>query len=280
MLSFDRLYLASDFHLHPSFHGDVTLKMKTSKHSNDAIILAGDILPSQKLKISMDESSESIRRRIAYTNFFDTVSSDYKYVFVVLGNHDYWGSSLEYAQLEYETYFGRLYQNVFTLSSYSPLEVNDTILVGDTLWTDFDNSNISSMSMWRNTMNDYLYINSSTEFGTVSASRILEEHEDHKRDIFAAADLYHDKKVVVVTHHAPSEKSVSKKYKDHYANSYYFSNLESEIIERKNIVAWAHGHMHSRIKYKIGKNCTVYCNAYGYNEELPTKTWKPVEIII
>ena len=71
------------------------------------------------------------------------------------------------------------------------------------------------------------------------------------------------KKIVVVTHHAPSDMSVADCYKgDILMNGAYRSNLEDFIMD-SNINLWCHGHTHFSFDYMLG-NTRVVCNPRGY----------------
>lgn len=70
---------------------------------------------------------------------------------------------------------------------------------------------------------------------------------------------------VVVTHHAPSEKSVPNEYIGRIESSAYASNLES-IIREYTPSLWLHGHMHNSSSYNI-EGCRVICNPRGYPDE-------------
>lgn len=71
--------------------------------------------------------------------------------------------------------------------------------------------------------------------------------------------------IIVVTHFAPSKKSISKKYNGIYRNlnPAYASNLQDFIQSNPRIKLWVHGHMHDSFDYKIGQ-CRVVCYPYGY----------------
>jgi Icc-related predicted phosphoesterase len=76
------------------------------------------------------------------------------------------------------------------------------------------------------------------------------------------------KKIVVVTHHAPSDLSVAECYKDqHLMNGAYRTNLE-EVIMDSNIAHWYHGHTHHAFDYTLG-NTRVVCNPRGYHGHEP-----------
>jgi len=71
-----------------------------------------------------------------------------------------------------------------------------------------------------------------------------------------------DGKTVVVTHHAPSERSVAPKYAGQILNHAYFSHMD-DMIEAAKPAIWVHGHVHSSFSYKIGET-RVVCNPRGY----------------
>ena len=80
--------------------------------------------------------------------------------------------------------------------------------------------------------------------------------------------MFPDKKIIVVTHHAPSAKSIDIVYETDKANGSYASNLENFILDHPNIKLWCHGHIHSQSDYMIG-DCRVICNPRGYEMYRP-----------
>ena len=70
-------------------------------------------------------------------------------------------------------------------------------------------------------------------------------------------------KVVIMTHHAPSIKSMVVGGYEPAIISAYISNLESFILEHPEIKLWCHGHLHQYCDYKIGE-CRVVSNPRGY----------------
>jgi Icc-related predicted phosphoesterase len=71
-----------------------------------------------------------------------------------------------------------------------------------------------------------------------------------------------DGPTVVVTHHAPSPRSIAPKFADSELNPAFTSNLEP-LIEHYQPALWVHGHMHNSSDYKIGQT-RVVCNPRGY----------------
>lgn len=68
-------------------------------------------------------------------------------------------------------------------------------------------------------------------------------------------------KVVVATHHAPSERSSALRFKNDPVTAGFASALEGFAEEFVDL--WIHGHMHNNSWYQIGK-CLVVANPRGY----------------
>ena len=70
---------------------------------------------------------------------------------------------------------------------------------------------------------------------------------------------------IVVTHHAPSPRSLPATFKEDTLSAAYASNLEP-LIERFQPRLWIHGHIHKACDYQIGKT-RVMSNPRGYPDE-------------
>lgn len=73
--------------------------------------------------------------------------------------------------------------------------------------------------------------------------------------------------IVVVTHHAPSARSVPKRYVGHFLSPAFASDLPLDVFE--GVSLWVHGHMHDSQDYQVpwpsGHGaCRVVCNPRGY----------------
>jgi Icc-related predicted phosphoesterase len=73
------------------------------------------------------------------------------------------------------------------------------------------------------------------------------------------------RKTVVVTHHAPSASSVPPEHSGDWTSAAYASDLEN-LIKDFGPAVWVHGHVHERLRYRIGKT-TIVCNPRGYPGE-------------
>lgn len=67
-------------------------------------------------------------------------------------------------------------------------------------------------------------------------------------------------RTVVITHMAPSMRSVADRFAQDRASAAYASRLD-DMVEKADL--WVHGHMHNSFDYMVGK-CRVICNPCGY----------------
>lgn len=67
-------------------------------------------------------------------------------------------------------------------------------------------------------------------------------------------------KTVVVTHMAPSDRSVANEFKSDTLSAAFASSLD-HLVEQADL--WIHGHTHHSFDYRIGRG-RVICNPLGY----------------
>ncbi len=148
---------------------------------------------------------------------------------------------------------------------------DDIFIIGCTLYTDFNlNGTVDiSMGIAHSSMNDYNYVKCEHkgEIARLFPDKTVEWHNKSINHIDfwcnVAKEKYPELKVVVVTHHAPSEKSIGEEYRHSSLNPAYASDLEWLIEKYDNIRLWVHGHVHHDCDYKIN-NCRVICHPFGY----------------
>lgn len=149
--------------------------------------------------------------------------------------------------------------------------VNGKIVFAGTMYTDFNLYYKPEIckELAKSSMNDFRYVKVYDNSGVRNITP--EDYQDYF-NVF----MYELKKtleetkedsldVIVVTHFAPSNKSISAKYlgNNRYLNPAYASDLSDFIKKNPRIKLWCHGHMHDSFYYQIGK-CTVVCQPFGY----------------
>jgi hypothetical protein len=136
--------------------------------------------------------------------------------------------------------------------------------IGATLWTDFDlfGSPILAKHRAVEAMNDYRLIAFSAreDFTPDVAAR---EHVRAIGYISEALREPFDGPTVVMTHHAPSNRSIAGRYADDALSPAYASHLDA-LVANSGAALWQHGHIHVSRDYLIGRT-RVLANPRGYD---------------
>lgn len=183
-----------------------------------------------------------------------------KQVLFVPGNHEF-----HYQDFNNLTKTFNLYNrkgNIEVLEKNIKI-IDDYLFIGFTMWSDFNlynNKCISKIHIEKN-VNDFeliKYKDRKLEVDDISDANAWDM--EWFRDI-----LYNNKeyKKIIITHNAPSEKSIHLKYFNNILNPYFANNLEELICSNENIKLWIHGHSHNSSDYYIG-DTRVICNPRGY----------------
>lgn len=223
------------------------------EHEDDAdtvLVLAGDIGLAKK-RASLDMIFEQTDR--------------FKKVVMVMGNHEYYGSSIKLTPIKIEDAMYN-HKNISLLEN-DTVVVDDVAFIGATLWTDFADSPQDMMDA-KLFMNDYKVIRHGPSAepwrGKLDPSDTKAIHERSRKYIFDAIKFQRaeGRKVVVVTHMGPSYMSVHSKFRSSALNSSYVSNLDNEVIAAAPAL-WIHGHTHESFDYNI-EDTRVIVNPRGY----------------
>jgi hypothetical protein len=67
---------------------------------------------------------------------------------------------------------------------------------------------------------------------------------------------------VVVTHHAPSARSIEPRFEGSPLNACFASHLD-RLVDGELAALWIHGHMHHSVDYRL-RGTRVVCNPRGY----------------
>lgn len=197
---------------------------------------------------------------------------------MVAGNHIVYNHSphsIQYLTTQYEKCFPLTAPFSFLHNSFKIID--DVVFVGGTLWTDYNlfGQEQQGISMWaaKRALNDFRYgqYNAKGFYEKETEEDIQPLQPEHCVKMFAATlkkidevcQQFADKKIVVVTHHAPSIESMPPHYQNSTLAPSYISNLDDFILSRQNIKLWCHGHIHAPADYQIGQ-CRVVCNPRGY----------------
>ncbi len=249
-----KLRIVSDLHIDSWSLPFVLPELPTD--SETVLIIAGDAGEQCKATKHISEWCERFRK-----------------VVYVMGNHEYYKGSTIRTPVKIAC---AVANHDLHILQRDELIIDDAVIIGATLWTDFDKE--SPFLMWdaRQSMNDYRHIRTggqdapyARKFQPIDALATHKQHLEYIKDRVAhwtehnaREKTRHNKRIVVVTHHAPSYQSVGDRFQGSRLNGCYASDLDS-YVENSNIELWIHGHMHDRKSYKIG-DTRIICNPRGY----------------
>mgnify|MGYP000067074735 CR=1 FL=1 len=256
------IQLISDLHLE---FQDVTLP------GGDVLVMAGDILVASAWRKAANEGKDTfIADR--FTRFITEELSKYRKVVYVAGNHEHYSGRYDET---HDLIRQHLPDNCHFLEKEA-VQIDDVWFFGGTLWTDCNKGDPITMHTIKDGMMDYRSIKFGdsiqvqTGYGsaywTNKFTPQFTKSEFHKtvEALKKFLESHPDDKVVVVTHHAPTELSIDPYYKNEYhMNGGYHSRLGNFIIDHPNIKYWFHGHMHSHSEYQMGESWVV-TNPRGY----------------
>lgn len=233
-----KLHILSDLHLSQA-------GLELPPTDADLVVLAGDVARP--------------REAVAWARGLG------KPVLYVPGNHEFYGSSLDgtRAQLR-ELCEG---SNVQLLDD-SATEVAGVRFLGTTLWTDFrlfgegESRQVAEQAAAR-FMRDFQRIrirDDGQDLLTPQASARL--FAQHAAWLQRALDEPFDGPTVVISHHAPSPRSVHPRFAGSPVNACFVSQAE-HLLGAERVALWVHGHTHDSFDYEVG-GTRVVCNPRGY----------------
>lgn len=227
---------ASDLHL--DFHDDKGKALVESLPHAEIIILAGDVSNFPQL---WDSLMLFLKK--------------YQEVVYVFGNHDFWYSNMGKVRSSLNKLLFRaakLRKQGHTLGNLHILD-NSTVtlggqrFVGTTMWF----RKLPGLELSHHLMNDFDLIGK-------ASLRIYQENE--KALAFLEETVRPSD--VVITHHAPSFKSLSPSERENEYAPFYACDVE-DLILRKRPLLWIHGHIHESVDYLVG-GTSVRSNPFGY----------------
>ncbi|MGJ9420708.1 metallophosphoesterase [Massilia sp. CMS3.1] len=238
-----RLLVLSDLHLEA--WRDFAPKFDTRASRPDVVVLAGDI------------HTKARAPAWAARTFSDTP------VMYVSGNHEFYGEALDHMgnaiRVECEKY-----------SNVHYLDCDEYVLqgvrfLGVTLWTDFllfgSNLRRNVMDNTGNLMNDYHRIRvASAGYRKLRPQDTAQLHAEQRSWLEAKLSDSFLGPTVVITHMAPSRRSVAPQYASDLVSGAFASDLD-EVVRLATL--WIHGHTHTSFDYSVDQ-CRVVANPLGY----------------
>ena len=247
-----KIQICSDLHLEFSKNRE-WLKHNPLVPKSEALIIAGD--------------TYYLERDYSKLDFINKISKDFKQVYLIPGNHEYYGgynavTALSSRQIEIK-------KNVHILNNTS-VEIGNTNFIFSTLWSKIE-KNINGIKMG---MNDFRLIKFEERQLTIKDYNMIH----NKAFDFISNEIKKEGKKVVITHHLPSEHCNADEFKGSDLNE-AFCVEKTEFILNSNIDYWIYGHSHrNKDDFKIG-NTNMITNQFGYAEWGEHKTFDYEKII-
>ena len=196
-------------------------------------------------------------------------------VIYVPGNHEFYNHSIPdlIKALKREAKGSNVHvleNNAFTF--------DDFVFLGCSLWTDFRlwPDARAAMSFADQEMSDFWLIQKQKGnrlFGAEDSAKI---HSASVRWLGRQMSRHDPARTIVVTHHAPSSRSIAPHQASDMLSAAFASDLNS-LIQPSRVRLWIHGHTHYNVDYNIGET-RIYSNQRGYRAE-KLRGFEPGKII-
>lgn len=254
-----KIGIVSDLHCEFWSRGEEHLPWLGRRY--DVLILAGDIATY------CDAVSVAVSAKTAADR-----------VILIAGNHDHYSLDINSSIADLRRASAALGVDFLERSS---IVIRGVRFLGCTLWTDYSVmlnligvGRHEAMQICYRAMMDHRRIKLGEK--SFMPEDALKEHQRSAAWLEYELSVPHSGKTVVVTHHAPSWKSIHPKYLKDPVTAGFASDM---AIVKRPVDLWAHGHMHDRAVYETD-GTTVVCNPRGYPGEnySDARDYKPFEI--
>ena len=232
----------------------------------DVLILSGDIAEAKAILKDFHSTRPEpyTPGNMRYYDFFWHECAKYNRVFYVMGNHEHYRGRFDQT---YDNLKSVMPPNVTVLEN-EVVEHEGVMFMGATLWTNCNNADSLTLYHLKHMMNDYKVIQNHYKdkglYHKLIPEYTFRTHVKTMEYFRLMLAEHRDKPFVIMTHHAPSFKSVPEQFvDDQLMNGGYASDLSEFILDNENIKVWTHGHMHDPVDYMIGET-RVVSNPRGY----------------
>ncbi|MDB5956162.1 metallophosphoesterase [Ramlibacter sp.] len=214
----------------------------------DVVVLAGDIARP--------------REAIAWARRFRQP------VLYVAGNHEFYGASVDGTRRLLHELCADTHVHVL---DDEELTLDGVRFLGTTLWTDFNvfgpgavrEAGIAAATRF---MRDFQRIRLREEEDTLltpeHSAGLFRQHSEWLQQRLAQSQAG---PTVVITHHAPSPRSIHPRFAGAPVNVCFVSDAE-HLLGANRVQLWVHGHTHDSFDYDVA-GTRVVCNPRGYLRE-------------
>lgn len=221
------------------------------------------------------ETSGAIRH---YKEFLRYTCNYWRHVFIITGNHSYYGRTKKEVDACITNYCAEINENsnggkLHFLNDlpYYFTEKDDVVnfvgIYGSTLWTNVSDMAFGQMNDCRIKPDLTFETNFHRHCNRSSADLIRMWHQTHKDNLrrhLQEHQVMNKKRWVVMTHHAPkSELDQEHSHADAFTKSAYVNDLDSELFDKEKVAVWLSGHLHVSVDKMVdGIRCVSNCMGY------------------
>lgn len=232
-----KIQICSDLHLEFANNRE-WIKQNPIIPKGDILIIAGDTF--------------YLERKYEELDFIKKVSDEFESVFLIPGNHEYYGGFDISTALE-PTY-REIKENVFMVNNHK-IEIKGIDFIFSTMWSKIQRNILEVMRG----MMDFRKIKFKDE--KFNINHFNELHEIAFK--FISESVKSKSKKIVITHHLPSNECNIEEFKGSVLNG-AFCVEKTNFILNSNIDYWIYGHSHRNLEdFQIG-NTKMVTNQFGY----------------
>lgn len=189
-----------------------------------------------------------------YWDFLEQVNQMFDRVFLICGNHEYYGDSIDNINnmIRNKIANQRLHNVYFLDNDY--MLIDNIMIVGATLWSFIP---VEARLPILQHLNDYTYIQS---FTIDDCNQKFQQSKDHIARCLDKAQELNISNKIIITHHAPLMNGTSAPVYKSLTNHAFATNLD-QLLEQAT--HWVYGHTHYNPKQPIRSN--LHTNQVGYN---------------
>jgi len=188
----------------------------------------------------------------------------------VPGNHEFYGEDIALL----EELKSRAPPNIHVLDN-GEVEWGGVRFLGCVLWSDFslfgEVERDFCMKHAQFGINDFRKIRNGNRLFTPEDA--VEWHTRNRNWLTKRLDEAFPGATVVVTHHAPSPRSIPRQFNRDPLSPAFASNLE-DLMGTERVALWIHGHLHGSFDYEVN-GTRVVCNPRGYVPYEPNGSFQP-----
>lgn len=235
------LQIASDLHIEYQ-NDNIPDPLDFITPSADILILAGDIGSFYKFK--------------QLSIFLEKLCTHFKIVLYVPGNHEWYTvpnqeplswNALENRMKKIERCINNLY-----ILDRSSIRIGNICIVGATLWTN-PKYQVPPFIV------------------RINGMRTLEYKQRHLKDLEYLIEMSQyckrkELKLIIVSHHPPTERVLDGAKKRKKFVSLYANNLDS-MLSKDNIAVWICGHTHKNFDFQDENECRIVSNQKGKDKD-------------